>query len=81
MRRIIFGKLTLSLFTVFLITPAWMAFSAQNIDMTPTASVTDELRRTVADSTDDAQQTVTDGDVLASAQYMELMLNWWPTSL
>ena len=77
MRRIIFGKLTLSLFTVFLITPAWMAFSAQNIDMTPTASVTDELRRTVADSTDDAQQTVTDGDVLASAQYMELMLNWF----
>lgn len=37
----------------------------------------DELRRAVADSTDDAQQAVNGGSVFASAPYMELMLNWF----
>ena len=36
-----------------------------------------ELRRAVADSTDDAQQAVNGGSVFASAPYMELMLNWF----
>ena len=37
----------------------------------------EELRRAVADSTDDAQQSVSSGNVYASAPYMELMLNWF----
>ncbi len=36
-----------------------------------------ELRRAVADSTDDAQQAVNGGSVFASTSYMELMLNWF----
>lgn len=36
-----------------------------------------ELKRAVADSTDDAQESTTEGNVYASASYMELMLNWF----
>jgi hypothetical protein len=77
MRRIIFGGVIFVLITVFLFIAEQSAYLGQNLDKTRTAPLASELRRTVTDSTDDAQQAVNDGDVFASAQYMELMLNWF----
>ena len=77
MRRIILCGIIFVLFTIFLFIAEQTAYSEQNLDKAHTAVLANELRRAVADSTDDAQQAVNDGDVLASAQYMELMLNWF----
>jgi len=77
MRRIIFWGIIFVLFTVFLFIAEQAAYSGQNRDKTQTAFSGSELRRAVADSTDDAQQAVTDGDVFASVPYMELMKNWF----
>lgn len=77
MRRIIFWGIIFGLFTVFLIIAEQMAYSERNVNKTHTAVLANELRRAVADSTDDAQQVVNDGDVFASVPYMELMKNWF----
>lgn len=77
MRRIIFGGVIFVLTTVFLFIAEQSAYLGQNLDKTRTAALANELRKIVADSTDDAQQVVNDGDVFASVPYMELMKNWF----
>jgi hypothetical protein len=74
-RKVLWGFVVVAIL-VFVLGAELQGYPGQSENGRQAASVK-ELRRAVADSTDDAQQAVNGGSVYASALYMELMLNWF----